>query len=209
VSGRLWRDTLIFFDTETETLWSQLLGRAVQGELDGHALEHVPSVRMSWADWKALHPETKALAKPAEINRSRYQRYFDAEDKFGISGNSKVDARLPGKSGVLGLGNGETAVAVALRDGRRDVSHVKVAGDRVCVVRDGARATAWLAAVGGGLRWSEDGTALEAKRGHGRWNPWTGKPLSLDTEPLEAHPSVLTYWFTWSRYHPGTAVFDR
>ena len=59
------------------------------------------------------------------------------------------------------------------------------------------------------LRWSTDGSFLMSKRGHGRWHPWTGEALSLDTEALESRPSVLTYWFTWSRYHPGTAVRDR
>ena len=206
MSGRLWRDTLIFFDTETETLWSQLLGRAVQGAYEGDSLEHVPSVRMSWSDWKTLHPHTRALAKPAKIQRSRYQRYFDAQDKFGISGRDLVDDRLPGKHAVLGLESGESTIAVAVPEGERDVVRVGLDGRRVCVVRDGSRATAWEGPKRGALRWSVDGSALEATRGHGRWHPWTGQALSLETEALQAVPSVYTYWFTWSRYHPETML---
>jgi hypothetical protein len=209
VSGRLWRDTLIFFDTETESLWSQLLGRAVQGKQEGRALEHLPSIRTTWAEWKSLHPHTKALAKPAELDRSRYQRYFDADDKFGISGRALVDERLPGKHAVLGLEAGETVIAVAVPEGRRDVVRVGLDGLRACVVRDGTRATAWAGPKRGGLRWGKSGRFLEATRGHGRWHPWTGEALSIETESLVAVPSVFTYWFTWSRYHPETELTGR
>ena len=42
VSGKLWRDSLIMIDRETETLWSHVTGEAIHGELKGKRLESMP-----------------------------------------------------------------------------------------------------------------------------------------------------------------------
>jgi hypothetical protein len=70
VSGKLIRNVLVMFDRETDTLWSQLLGEAVRGELIGTKLEFVPSWMMTWEEWKALHPDTVALDKGFPRRRS-------------------------------------------------------------------------------------------------------------------------------------------
>ena len=48
-------------DLETESLWSHLLGRSMQGELVDTQLETLPSLLTDWESWKKTHPETSVM----------------------------------------------------------------------------------------------------------------------------------------------------
>ena len=50
VSGMLFRDGLVMYDRETDTLWTHVDGRAVRGKLTGHVLEIVPSIHATWKE---------------------------------------------------------------------------------------------------------------------------------------------------------------
>jgi len=204
VSGRLWRDTLIMFDKETRSLWSQLKGESVWGDMSGASLEEVPSVRTSWSEWKTLHPATLALAKPEGIESSRYQKYFDAPEKMGATGRDLQDTRLAAKTLVYGMNVGKQSMAVPLEPGVRDTVKVKLGGQTFIVVRDGEEAIAW---TGSRLRWDAKGEHLIEKKGKGKWEPWTGRPVSSGSDALEPAPGFKTYWFTWSSFHPGSGVY--
>ena len=52
VSGQLYNSDLLMYDRKTETLWDQISGIAVVGELAGERLDFYPSQIMSWADWQ-------------------------------------------------------------------------------------------------------------------------------------------------------------
>ena len=58
VSGLLWNDSLVMLDLETNSLWSHLLGKAMQGPLAGQQLELLPSTMADWRTWKQRHPLT-------------------------------------------------------------------------------------------------------------------------------------------------------
>ena len=57
-SGLLFRSNKLMYDRQTNTLWSQLLGEAVEGPLKGTRLEFLPSWQTTWEDWKTQHPNT-------------------------------------------------------------------------------------------------------------------------------------------------------
>ena len=63
VSGKLIMNVLVMYDRQTDSLWSQLLGEAVEGPLAGTKLTFIESLQTTWAEWKALHPNTLALQK--------------------------------------------------------------------------------------------------------------------------------------------------
>jgi hypothetical protein len=62
VSGLLYQQNLLFFDHETESLWSQLRGGAVAGPLAGTSLRLLPVNMTTWRSWKAKHPQTLVLS---------------------------------------------------------------------------------------------------------------------------------------------------
>ena len=75
VSGKLIMNVLVMYDRQTESLWSQLLGEAVEGELKGTKLEYFPSVMTTWDEWKTRFPDTVALVKGFAGSRDPYVSY--------------------------------------------------------------------------------------------------------------------------------------
>ncbi len=86
VSGLLYNSNLLMFDRRPgatgESLWSQLLGRAVTGPAAEAGLELAlrPASVTRWADWLALHPQTTVLA----LDPKMFKRYQETtyEDYF-------------------------------------------------------------------------------------------------------------------------------
>ena len=50
VSGMLFRDGLVMYDRETDSLWTQVDGRGIKGEFADRALEIVPSIHATWKE---------------------------------------------------------------------------------------------------------------------------------------------------------------
>ena len=48
-------------DEETQTLWSHLLGRAMEGKLSGTRLKTLPAALTDWESWRKEYPETTVL----------------------------------------------------------------------------------------------------------------------------------------------------
>ena len=64
VSGQLIDGNLVMYDRETNSLWHQASGSAVEGELAEEQLQELPQEQwkiMAWKEWRQLHPETLVL----------------------------------------------------------------------------------------------------------------------------------------------------
>ena len=85
VSGKLIRNVLVMYDRQTEALWSQLIGEAVEGEMIGTELTYLPSWFTTWSEWKHMHPDTLALTKPYSGGRDPYASYY-ASNRAGVIG---------------------------------------------------------------------------------------------------------------------------
>jgi hypothetical protein len=88
-SGFLYRSNKLMYDRPTRTLWNQLTGEPVLGELAGQdiKLETLPIVLSAWVDWLEQHPDTLVLDRetgiyPAEfyVPGALYGPYFAAEE---------------------------------------------------------------------------------------------------------------------------------
>jgi len=62
VSGLLYKRNLLMFDRETDSLWSQLLARAVTGPLAGTSLRILPAENTTWGEWKKFNPQTLVIS---------------------------------------------------------------------------------------------------------------------------------------------------
>ena len=100
VSGMLFRDALVMFDRETDTLWTHVDGQGIKGALAGRILVPVAAVHATWKQWKTLYPDSLVLKKRGEF-RSPYESYNRSSRKLGTFGRRNVDTRLPGKERVL------------------------------------------------------------------------------------------------------------
>lgn len=64
VSGLLYNHNFLLFDRQTESLWSQFLGRAVSGPLVGKRLERIPVRQETAGSWLSRHVDTLILRPP-------------------------------------------------------------------------------------------------------------------------------------------------
>lgn len=105
VSGLLYNSDVLLYDRKTESLWSQLLARAVTGEMNGTRLKVLPLQVTSWSEWRGQHPETWVLSRETGHYRN-YDRdpYAGYESSEGIYFPVKQrDPRYHPKERVFGL----------------------------------------------------------------------------------------------------------
>jgi hypothetical protein len=138
VSGKLWKDALVMYDLETNSLWSHVTGTAIKGRLAETQLKLYPAIHTTWAEWKQLYPGSLILSKETPIGlegmRDVYESYVEDRRQFGIFGTESPDKRLPGKEFVIGLTLDKAAVAYPYRHlSRQPLVNDVVAGRPVVV----------------------------------------------------------------------------
>ena len=105
VSGLLYNSDVLLYDRETESLWSQLLTKAVTGPQKGSKLKLIPLEHTTWGDWRQRHPETLVLSTNTgfsrDYDRDPYSGYIDSRGiYFPVS---HKDPRYHPKERVIGL----------------------------------------------------------------------------------------------------------
>lgn len=102
-------------DVETENLWSQISGEAIQGDKKGKMLTMFKSFSHStYGEFKKQFSNGMLLKKEklGEAG-SHYNKYMEDSTKFGIFGRADTFNKLGGKELVFGIRHGEKVVAVS------------------------------------------------------------------------------------------------
>ena len=215
VSGKLIRNVLVMYDRQTGSLWSQLLGEAVEGDLIGTKLEFVPSWMTTWEEWKAMHPETVALDKGFRVGkRDSYDTYY-VSPSAGVIGETFRDDRLYTKEFVIGVELGETAVAYPFSIlNNESVINDTVANTDLLVVfnPDSAVGLVYERQVDGQtltFRAASDSLTLRDEEIGSTWDAFTGTATagSLAGVELERIKSTTIFWFGWKDFHPDTILY--
>lgn len=104
-SGKLWNSNLVMYDRKTESLWSQILGEAIVGEMTGTQLKVLSSDMARFGEFKKLHPEGAVLSRDTGAIRfygqDPYGDYYTTPGTYFPVG--KKDDRLSDKDFVLGI----------------------------------------------------------------------------------------------------------
>lgn len=106
VSGKLAKNTLLMFDYETESLWSAISGKSVEGAMEGKRLSEIVSAqKITWKEWQKLHPDTKVLSYHGKetTGYDNYMDYHSSWVKTGIFPVENRDNRLKPKTTVIAL----------------------------------------------------------------------------------------------------------
>jgi hypothetical protein len=178
VSGLLYNSDVLLYDRTTESLWSQIMSRAVTGPLKGTRLAPVPLTHTSWADWRKRHPGTEVLSTETGHVRDYSSDPYDGYDKvprlmFDVQNR---DDRYPLKEWVLGVTVGDAAKAYPFS---------------VLEQRVGASGT---------LRDAVGDQEIEVRFDR---NHHTAEAFDAQGRPLA---SVMAFWFAWVAFHPQTEV---
>jgi hypothetical protein len=180
-SGKLWRSNLVMYDRKTGSLWSQVLGEAIVGEMTGVKLELLSSDQVRFGDWRKLNPGGEVLSRDTGALRfygaNPYGDYFSVTN-LALSLTGPKDARLPNDALVFGIIIGGKAKAYA----------AKAVEERGTV---------------------ED--VFEGRRLLLRYDPELGATRMYEVLPdgrEERLNPFSAFWFSWASAHPGTELLE-
>jgi hypothetical protein len=230
-SGLLYRSNKLMYDRQTNTLWNQLTGEPVMGELAGSdiRLEYAPIVLTTWKAWRSDHPDTLVL----DINTGYYRLYvvgvpygdyFASEDlMFPVWQRSDL---LEEKTQIYALNiNGipkAYPISVLVSEGViNDVIGttpvVLIAGsDSVTINGISARTGPVSYSAGAEVRAYDRGEWVfhsapqsgEVLDSEGRqWQITEEALIGPDGEAAPRLPGHLAYWFGWFSFFPQTLVY--
>jgi hypothetical protein len=230
-SGALYQSALVMYDRQTESLWSHFTGESIVGSLAGEQLDLITVQTVAWGDWLAAHPDGTVLAPDSTGGTYGDNPYPGYENRDGPLSpaflQEAVDDRLPEKDRVLGVRDGDEAIAIELsRLQTERIIELDLGGEPVVAwlipglasPLDGGQVALGndIGSTGAFRPVAEDGTSLtfeateegftDAETGS-TWNVF-GEAVAgpLSGERLEAVEHVDTFWFAWASYQPETSI---
>ncbi|MEX0843964.1 MAG: DUF3179 domain-containing protein [Balneolaceae bacterium] len=228
VSGLLFRNNLIAYDRLTDSNWSQMQMRAVNGSLSGESVNsEYKMIETTWKTWKTMYPESQVLTTNTGYARSysgyTYGESYLTDDEYILFPVKNENDRLPNKTVVHAylpenVENHELEIRVFLKEEMPDRIHVineEYAGNHI--VAAGSEPLDFLVTYYSML---EDGTELEFSPVQDQlpvimrdqegteWNifgeavngPRTGQQL----QPTKSYNG---YWFAISDFFPKACIY--
>ena len=215
VSGKLIMNSLVMYDRETESLWSQFIGEAVKGILAGTKLELLPSQITTWSDWKSRHPDTLVLDTGlSQAAGGRYQSYFRSP-QAGTLGRSNFDDRLYPKEHVIGVFGQSSHKAYGYRYLVEDPLIHDTFEDRPILLtfnEDGAALSVFDRTVNGQaltFEGTDDVLLMSDTETGSTWSMETGEAVDgpLKGSQLATLSFTTSFWFGWADFYPDTEVY--
>ena len=179
VSGLLYNSDVLLYDRNSESLWSQLMGKAIAGKLKGTLLTQLPVEHTSWKDWQTRNKETVVLSRDTgagrDYGRSPYSGYEKTRRLYFNVSNKSPNSYHP-KERVIGVEVDGVYKAYPISE-----------------------------LSGNGLSRFED--QLNGKRLVIHWNEdaQSGRITDSGGEQL---PAISSFWFAWYTFHPDTQIFQ-
>lgn len=234
VSGLLRNSDLVMWDRQTESLWQQITGEGIVGELAGTDLTFIPSPVVAWGDFRERYPEGGVLSRaqgiyPAELYDTQPYVGYDSANRPFLFGD-EVDDRFPAMERVVGVRvNGETKAYPFSVISEEGAVNDEVGG-RPILVLFGAEDTASVLdsrdvsqgrAVGVGLAFErmvgDRVLTFETRGGDLFVDQETGTTWDLLGVAVEGPlagekltPMIGTneLWFAWAAFNQGAPVYE-
>jgi len=192
--GALFMNAMTWWDTTTESVWSQVWGRAIEGPLKGTELELLPSQTIPWGSWKAQYPDTLFMTNGAGRMKFVGERFFPGY-VIGVALGDNAIAfpyELAAQAGVINDNLGEVPVAAVVN---RDTQAVGVF----------ARAINEQTLT---LHWDDEN--LRDEETGSTWDPTLGIAIAgtLKGEALRPIPYVPAFPSAWADFYPQSEFYE-
>lgn len=231
-SGFLYRSNKLMYDRQTRTLWNQLTGEPVLGELveTDVTLDILPVVLTTWDEWQRQHPQTLVVDEETGYARTyepgaAYGNYFaDAETMFPVWQRSE-ELRTKAQVFALRLNDVPKAYPLEVVTAAQVVNDM-LAGTNVVLVANGSlvevdgvnqyvgpvtyTAGAEVRAYErGDVTFQPGAEAGVVVDGDGRsWQVTEDALLGPEGQELPRLGGHLAYWFGWYAFYPETLVYE-
>ncbi len=216
VSGLLYNTNLILYDRKTDSYWSQLELKCVNGDLIGNEPILESIVETNWGTWKALYPNTKVLSLETGFSRN-YGNYpygdYKTNHNFFIFTASPSNSALPNKERVYAILDEKSSKVYqfdkfiggkVIREQFKDKEYLIIGNENLIysfelnesqldlVFEYDFNNSEVFFKDNEGNKWSIFGKAIEGPR--------TG-------EQLKASKSVVSYWFAIAAFYPNPEIY--
>ncbi|MBE9535607.1 MAG: DUF3179 domain-containing protein [Proteobacteria bacterium] len=179
VSGLLYNSNMLLFDRETESLWSQVMGKAITGQYRGTSLKLLPLTHTSWKSWRAKYPETQVLSVETGFERD-YDKNIYADyqksDRIMFAVTNKPPEAYRNKEQVIGLQVGKLFKAYPFSELSKN----------------------------GKETFNDE---LDGKSFTVHWDEASRIAYITDTDE-NVMPVITSYLFAWFTFHPTTEFFE-
>jgi len=136
-TGKLRHSDLVMYDRQTHSWWQQFTGAGIVGRHAGTRLARIPSQIVSFADFRAAHPEGQVLSRSTGFPRPYGRNPYRGYDRIGQSPfllSSAPDSRLPAMERVIAVqAGGVQRIYPFSRLERQPVINDTVGGEPVAV----------------------------------------------------------------------------
>ena len=133
VSGLLYKNNVLMYDKETESLWSQVKNEAVTGPMTGEELQILSSSLTSWEKWRKKRPDTMVLSLNTGYDRDYsedpYREYYGSRRGF-LGFFRGLFAGQEGKELVAGITVNDKAKAYPLEELRKMEKATDTVGEK-------------------------------------------------------------------------------
>ncbi len=183
-------------DSETGSLWSHLLGKAMRGSLRGTQLEALPAVMTDWKSWQADHPDTTVLNMSRTSEDYRREFYRDP-------------ARF-----VLGMSGGGKARAWSFDNlANRPVVNDEFNGMPILLTFDASTGAGYSfdrRLDGRTLKFEPDGEKLIDTETRSQWHSSSGRAVfgPLQGKQLRPVVTIISYRKAWAAFHPESTFWQ-
>ncbi|MBT3189067.1 MAG: DUF3179 domain-containing protein [Anaerolineae bacterium] len=191
-AGSLVMNAMTWYDHETESIWSQPWGRAIEGEYKGVQLNLLPFQLTTWERWKEAYPHTLVMINDLDRMSESRRQGFQADFVIGLVLVEESKAYYYTDVEKLGVVNDTLA----------NTPIMVWAADEIY--------QAYLRQIDGQtLTFSFNGEELIDKETGSRWDPALGLALSgpLEGKSLKPVPSLSSYDWAWKDFYPESDFY--
>ncbi len=232
VSGLLRHSDLVMWDDASVSLWQQITGEALVGELTGTQLKLIAAPIVRWSQFRDSFPEGEVLSRDTGFGHSYGANPYDGYDSSSrpFLFNGKLDDRYPAMERVVGVTVKRAAKAYPFSVlGDERVVNDEVGGEAIVVFWGAADTASALdhSEVAGGrgvgvgvayFRRLADRTltfqlyAGDEVRDEETGSTWNllgqavAGPLAGETLTPVVHTNHL--WFAWAAFNPDAPVYE-
>ena len=201
VVGPILKGSLVMRDNETGTLWSQLLGDCIEGELKGEQLESLPCDMVTWEAWRREHADTTVL-NMSRTSRNYTNEFYDRGGRARRGGPERFCL------GWMVDHDPYHCTVATLR--KRPLLNLQFGAEQLVVTFDpkstsaclfsrklNDRVLTFVADTAGLLRDEQTGS---------RWNRMTGVAVAgaLEGKQLDHRVGIMSFTSKWKQLHPET-----
>ncbi len=223
VSGLLYNSNLIPYDRATNSNWSQILSKSVNGDLRDESIAIYPIIETTWKNWKTLYPNAKVMSNQTGFFNNSYTSYpygaYRTSNSYLVFPVNPLDNRLPAKERVLALIHADNALSFRFENFENGITvyNTKIAGFPIVVAGDqneeymvGFESRLEDGTVLSFTKLTREGDVIMEDTEGSKWNLF-GEAVSGPRMGQQLKPAygMMAYWFSIGAFFEDGEIFGQ